>query len=53
MSEVSSLVRPVTIQKISKIVRDNKHREQKQNRPKYQIKENARKKSDRRLDEFV
>lgn len=53
MSEISSLVRPVTIQKVSKIVRDSKHREQKQKRPKYPMKEDVPKKVDRRLDEFV
>ena len=52
MNEISAL-KPVLIQKVSKTVRDGKHREQKQKRPKYRAKEQIPAKNRTRLDEFV
>ncbi|GEM_PF-2104500 len=52
MNEISAL-KPVVIQKISKIARDGKHRDQTQKRPKYQAKEEIPSRRRARLDEIV
>lgn len=53
MNEISSLARPATIQKISKLVRDRKDRQSKYKNSKNENKHHSLPKRTNRLDEFV